>query len=87
MQKHNSDPTALKRAATCGFPEVVEDLLRAGADPNTDNALHAAAYEGHLAIVDQLLEAGAGVDDSNEYENSYKTVISLPFKKLREEAV
>jgi ankyrin repeat protein len=72
LAKHNSDSTALKHAAHGGYLEIVEDLLRAGADPNADNALHAAAFGGHLAVVDRLLDAGAGLDTSNGYENRYK---------------
>jgi ankyrin repeat protein len=58
----------LKHAAGCGFNEIVEDLLKAGADLNSDNALHAAAFGGHLAVVSRLLEAGVRVDVSNEHE-------------------
>jgi ankyrin repeat protein len=72
VKSHSSGPSALKHAAGCGFLEIIEDLLRAGADPNADNALHAAAFGGHLNIVNQLLEAGVGVDVSNEYENPYR---------------
>jgi hypothetical protein len=56
--------TALHMAASEGRVEVVELLLRCGADPrarrlNQFSPLHAAAMNGHAAVVDMLLAAGA----------------------------
>ena len=50
------------QAARCGEKEIVELLLAAGADPNTDRggeALYAAAREGHADIAELLLGGGA----------------------------
>lgn len=71
-ETNGSYTTGLKYASQSGYLDVVELLLKAGADLNVDNAIHAAAFGGHLKILNPLLEAGAGVDTSNEYENSYR---------------
>ncbi|KAB8270623.1 ankyrin repeat-containing domain protein [Aspergillus minisclerotigenes] len=68
----NSHSSALKRASAGGFPDVVDALLQAGAGPNDDNTLHAAAFGGHLEIVNRLVDAGADIDASHEYENSFR---------------
>lgn len=54
------------RASGMGLPEVVDGLLKRGADPNTDypgraygNALQAASHNGHKRIVQTLLDGGA----------------------------
>jgi ankyrin repeat protein len=66
----------LQIAASLGFREFVEDLLKAGADPNTQggtvgNALQAAAYRGYEAIVRLLLENGADANaQGGEFGNA-----------------
>lgn len=56
------DRTPLRAASEGGSLEVVEVLLRAGADVNGDGALRAAASKGHLLVAMRLLEAGADVN-------------------------
>ncbi len=61
------DAGPLLAASVCGHVEVVDVLLRAGADPDgydhndTPPLVGAAAY-GHVKVVEQLLAAGATVD-------------------------
>ena len=57
--------TALCTAASVGALEIIDELIKAGADVNTSSAtqktpLSYAAGEGHLAIVRRLIAAGAG---------------------------
>ena len=58
---------ALSLSARLGHTEVVNLLLQAGANPNSEvvsgrlSVLQCAAEEGHAAVVALLLEAGAGV--------------------------
>jgi ankyrin repeat protein len=69
----NDGEAALHRAASAGHSDVVEILLRAGADVSTRNpndgavALHRAALNGHRKVVETLLRAGAdvGAQDHN----------------------
>ncbi|GMF79889.1 unnamed protein product [Aspergillus oryzae] len=68
----NSHSSALKRASAGGIPDVVDTLLQAGAGSNDDNALHAAAFGGHLEIFNRLVDTGADIDASHEYENSFR---------------
>lgn len=56
------DRTPLRAASESGSIEVVEALLRAGADVNGDGALRVAASKGHLSVALRLLEAGADVN-------------------------
>ena len=56
--------TALIRASANGDLEVVQELIKAGADVNTKNnngqtALMIASANGHLEIANALKEAGA----------------------------
>ena len=62
--------TALHCAAWKGHREVVDFLLKAGADVHAQNSndhwgttpLHAAAHANHTAIVQSLIDAGADVN-------------------------
>ncbi len=56
--------TALHKAALVGNAERVKELLKKGADPNTQDKygwtpLHKAAYWGRLDVVELLLVYGA----------------------------
>jgi ankyrin repeat protein len=55
------DRTALHKAALLGNAERVKELLKKGADPNTQDKygrtpLHKAALRGHVDVVKLLLE-------------------------------
>jgi hypothetical protein len=59
--------TALHLAAVNGYEEMVEMLLKKGAEVDRKNQydwtpLHAAAYEGRLAVVVRLMNAGANAN-------------------------
>ena len=62
----------LHLAASEGHLACVEDLLRRGFDPNTQDrldhasALHWAAQSGHVAVVERLLAAGADIDGESD---------------------
>ena len=69
--------STLMMASEHGYLEIVQTLLRRGADvhKNTkygDTALHLASQKGHIEVVRPLLEAGAGADVRrlNEYGHS-----------------
>ncbi|KAF8249029.1 ankyrin [Wilcoxina mikolae CBS 423.85] len=72
---YSKDWTVLQVAAMGGHQDVVEKLLKAGADVNAlpaeykgRTALQAAAEGGHQVVVEQLLKAGADVNaPSAEY--------------------
>ncbi|MFN3651097.1 MAG: ankyrin repeat domain-containing protein [Armatimonadota bacterium] len=59
--------TALPIAVRCGRPELVEELLRRGADPNAEggSALVEAVYRGDAGLVRLLLERGADPSVTN----------------------
>ena len=62
-----ADMPVLSAAARHGGAEIVQALIKAGADVNGANeagftALHNAAHEGHTAVARVLLQAGASVD-------------------------
>jgi ankyrin repeat protein len=64
LDESMSELTALHLAAGGGHVQVVELLLRQGADPralrqNKFSALHAAAMHGHAGVIEVLLAAGA----------------------------
>ena len=63
--------TSLGMAAYRNAPNVVNALLKKGADPNIKNShkrtpLHQAADEGHTKITEMLLKAGADIHALNE---------------------
>lgn len=65
--------TPLMIAAAKGHLEVVNILLKHGADPNLWNsnratALYAAALNDHLAVVDRLIKVGARADFRMRWE-------------------
>ena len=64
--------TALHWAALSGYSELVDILIRAGAevdpkDDMDDTPLHEAAYRGHLDSAKLLLPAGASVNSRSEH--------------------
>ena len=71
---HEAQPsnheTALHIAARVGHEEVVDALLREGADPNATNIhgdapLHCACNRGHTRTIQRLLRGGARIDMCN----------------------
>jgi hypothetical protein len=66
------DQTDLHSAAYDGDVKRVKELLKKGADPNTqsedgDTPLHVAASKGHFDVVKLLLEHGADPNIQDEY--------------------
>ena len=64
--------TALARASTEGYLDIVKALLAAGADKDKYGGFGVtpliwAATQGHLKVVQVLLKAGAKVDKVNKY--------------------
>lgn len=65
---NNDGQPLLATAAETGLEEFVDQLLHAGADPDSKNlkssfsSLHAAAESGSVECVRSILEAGANVD-------------------------
>ena len=65
-----SGETALYIAARCGYAEIVDVLMKAGANPRLlkrekqfqNAALHAAVSGGHLGAVKAMLDNGADVN-------------------------
>ena len=68
--------TALHYASFKGFDEVVDLLLRSGADIGARNgllgstALHNAAFAGHHNVVRMLIERGADIDIPDEFKRT-----------------
>lgn len=60
------DVTPLEHAILSGRPEVANQLLAAGANP--DRALHVAAYYGRTDWVAQLLAEGASTGATEEFQ-------------------
>ncbi|EED20961.1 hypothetical protein TSTA_081940 [Talaromyces stipitatus ATCC 10500] len=57
----------LRAAAAAGYPKIVQQLLKNGANINAQggnygNALQASAEGGHLEVIQLLLEKGADVN-------------------------
>jgi len=75
--------TALQAAAASigKSKEVIELLLRAGADVNGTGghygkALQAALHSGHRKIARMLIDAGADVDVEEKYQKALQKVLS-----------
>ncbi|KAF8248509.1 ankyrin, partial [Wilcoxina mikolae CBS 423.85] len=72
--------TPLQRAAYRGYYQILDTLLHAGANCNSEpgdhglTALQAAADSGNMAIVERLLEAGADVN-ANPCEELGRTAL------------
>merc|ERR1719228_912206 len=77
--------SALHFASSKGYSEVVEILLRHGADPNQkdqlgNTALHLAACTNHVPVVTLLLRAGT---DITTLDNNGRTPLHLAQAKLK----
>lgn len=93
---HDADPggrrfgdSALQIASGQGNEELVQELLRKGANPDTpgitgDNALSCAAHRGHENIVRMLLDAGA---DINEGVGPYGCAFDAAYRNHHENVV
>jgi len=82
--------SVLNRAVEGGSPEVVEAVLRAGADPNAVgetgmNALMMAAFFGKPSIIEVLLRHGAKKDLVEERHKN--TALLIAVRKGQAEAV
>ncbi|MEO1335022.1 MAG: ankyrin repeat domain-containing protein, partial [Myxococcota bacterium] len=76
-----SEAGPLLTASVCGHVEVVDLLLRAGADPNAVDwsetpPLVGAAAQGHLRVIDRLLTAGARVDAGTGFTALEEAVVN-----------
>ena len=63
---------ALSVAASKGYKDIVELLIRSGADINADKVypLHDASQNGHVEIVRLLIQSGADVNAVNNNETT-----------------
>jgi len=83
VDEHKRSP--LHFAAAKGYSEVVEVLLRHGADPNQkdrlgNTAMHLAACTNHVPVVTLLLRAGT---DLTTLDNNGRTPLQLAQAKLK----
>ncbi|KAI2623140.1 hypothetical protein GGR54DRAFT_37967 [Hypoxylon sp. NC1633] len=79
LEKYGADPNAtgeeygnaLTAAAYDGTMNIIQLLLKAGADPNAPEgwAIQTAAAEGHYQVVEELLKHGADVNAFTHNEN------------------
>jgi uncharacterized protein len=85
-------PTALLMAVAGGNEDMVELLLKAGADPNAGaevfgasllQPLVMAAGEGHLRIVQLLLAAGADMNAASEADGARFTALDVALSAER----
>lgn len=67
-----------------GYPQIVLELLKAGANPNTPGILRSAAWEGNSTSVGYLLDYGA---DINEVDKMDGTALQMAALAGREEVV
>jgi len=78
--------TALSLAASSGWTEGVEELLKAGADTEIrdfregETALHEAAQERNESIIRMLIRAGANADAANHWGITPRSILPSAFR-------
>ncbi len=87
MYRVPTGKTPLLEAASEGYGDIVEDLLKAGADPNDQNVFAAhtplilASLNNHTEVVKILLRYGADVNRQNQFG---ATAMSHAKKEIKE---
>ena len=85
--KHNWGSTPLHHAVDGGHTELVELLIKSGADVNArdlqrETPLHIAAQNGNREIAELLIKSGADVNDNKFYINSPPLHTALSFRNI-----
>lgn len=91
IQKDSLERTLLYIASRNGYYDIVEYLIKIGADVNAKQSsgstpLHGAAFYGHESIVKLLLDHGCDPNVKNNYQNGGNTAAEeaakSPIKKM-----
>lgn len=85
--KHNWGNTPLHHAVDVDHTELVELLIKSGADVNArdlqrETPLHIAAQNGNREIAELLIKSGADVNDNKFYINSPPLHTALSFRNI-----